>query len=386
MTRFDNATLERMRAVCDPLADDLVAPLLDDADGARIRALLRSLVDNDQVPPSGLPIDVTDYLDQTSSLPDWADTARIKRGQAVFEEFGPECCIALFCASLPSAYASTKGVHVLSQTAQLATNTRRRILETGQFLVDVMSPDGLAAGGKGVRTIQHVRLMHAAVRHLIRVHARTAAPAAVPPPWNSTWGEPINQEDLAGTLMSFAYVVGEPFPRMGVTLTSEQQNDYLYVWRVIGHMLGVVDDVIPNSIDEASQLVELIRKRNFGHSDDGVIMTQALLALLKQMTPGRVFDSFAPDMMRMLIGDDTADILEVPAKSRQFGFLALLKVLFRISTSEIEQHRVLRSGARHFGFGIVEGMLNVERGGTNRPPFDMPEHLTTRSPNRSRSA
>ena len=52
-------------------------------------------------------------------LPKWADPAKIKRGQQLFEGLGLQISLCLFCASLPSAYAAAKGVQVLFKTARL---------------------------------------------------------------------------------------------------------------------------------------------------------------------------------------------------------------------------------------------------------------------------
>jgi hypothetical protein len=93
---------------------------------------------------------------------------KIKRGQQLYDTWGVLITLCLFCASLPASYAAAKGVKVLYLTARLDTDARRRVMETGQFLIDVLAVGGLDdEQGKGRRTIQRVRLMHAAVRHLI---------------------------------------------------------------------------------------------------------------------------------------------------------------------------------------------------------------------------
>jgi hypothetical protein len=86
------------------------------------------------------------------------------------------------------------------------------VMETGQFLIDVANVGGLDENGKGRRAIQRVRLMHAAVRHLIK-----ARNELTPGMWHPDWGTPINQEDLAGTRMSFSYVFSEPMGALRYT-------------------------------------------------------------------------------------------------------------------------------------------------------------------------
>jgi len=56
---------------------------------------------------------------------------------------------------------------VLFETGELYQRPNRRVFETLQMVVDVMSPGGLAAEGRGSLTALKVRLMHAAVRKLL---------------------------------------------------------------------------------------------------------------------------------------------------------------------------------------------------------------------------
>ena len=86
----------------------------------------------------------------TRLLPEWADPAKIKRGQELFETWGLKISMCLFCASLPSAYAAAKGVQVLHLTAQLETKPHRRVMETGQFLMNVLTVGGFERRRQGL--------------------------------------------------------------------------------------------------------------------------------------------------------------------------------------------------------------------------------------------
>src|SRR3984957_9257399 len=199
--RWTDELLNSKRGHGDRAADDVMKAVLKQGDVNAINDVLRTLVRNDQLVPASLPKDIRDYLAKNVALPEWADLAKIKRGQQLFETWGLQISLCLFCASLPSAYAAAKGVKVLSRTAQLETNTRRRIMETGQFLMNVLADGSFEPQGKGFRTIQHVRLMHAAVRMMIEGRNKQR-----PGFWDPNWGVPINQEDLVGTMLSFSYV------------------------------------------------------------------------------------------------------------------------------------------------------------------------------------
>ena len=137
--------------------------------------------------------------------------------------------MALACASLPACYAARKGVQVLHLTARLQTDPVRRIGETAQLTLDAMAPGGLAPGGAGVRDAQKVRLMHAAVRHLVGTSGA----------WDPDWGVPVNQEDLAGTLMTFSIVVVDSLRKLGVSVSDEEADAYFHAWNCVGHILGL---------------------------------------------------------------------------------------------------------------------------------------------------
>jgi ER-bound oxygenase mpaB/B'/Rubber oxygenase, catalytic domain len=374
-SKWTDELLDRMRGLGDPVADEPVAAVLERGGFDEVSAIMQTLVRVDQPVPEELPDELRDYLVQTLPLPEWADMGKIKRAQQLFETWGVLITLCLFCASLPAAYAAAKGVKVLYLTARLDTDTRRRVMETGQFLMDVVAVGGLDEDGKGRRTIQKVRLMHAAVRHLIK-----ARNEKTPDMWHPDWGTPINQEDLAGTLLTFSYIVADPMPRLGVRLSAEDIDAYLHLWNVIGHLLGVRDELLVRDVSDATALVDAIRRRQFQESLEGQELTRALLDLLDELTPLHRFDDTIPPLIRHLIGDDTADLLRVP-ESHLFGDLKPLeravgwgmRVVGEIER-DLPHYQVISDMARPLGREVVRGIFALERGG-DRAKFDIPDHL-----------
>ncbi|WP_197501644.1 oxygenase MpaB family protein [Mycobacterium sp. 852002-51057_SCH5723018] len=360
----------------DERADEVVEKVFK-RDVNEVNRLMRTLVRNDQPVPTDLPEELRGYVTTSLSLPEWADADKIKKGQEVFEEYGLFITLCLFCASLPSAYADAKAVKVLYLTAQLDTDARRRVMETGQFLLDVCTVGGLDANGKGLRAIQHVRLMHAAVRYLIKDRA-----GKHPGVWNySSWGVPINQEDMAATILSFWYVVGDPMRGLGKRLSSKEIDAYLHLWNVIGHLMGVLDDMRPHNAAEANALLDTIKRRRFTASPEGQHMTRALLALLDQLTPTQAFDKTIPPLIRHLIGDQTADLLLVPPLHHRRELEQLARIADWFSTHVLSlvgratpRYHFVSEIAQNFGRELLETALALERGGV-RASFDMPDHL-----------
>ena len=375
-SKWSDALLDPMRELGDPLADGPVAAVVERGGADAVNALMQTLVRVDQPVPEEMPDEIRAYLVETLPLPDWADMGKIERGQQLFETWGLEIACCLFCASLPSAYAAAKGVQVLYLTARLATDPRRRVMETGQFLIDVGNVGGLDENGKGRRAIQRVRLMHAAVRHLIK-----ARNELTPGMWHPDWGTPINQEDLAGTRMSFSYVFCEPMRRLGVRVPAEDAEAYLHLWNVIGHLLGVRDELLVHDIADATALVDAIRRRQFEASPQGQELTRALLELMDELTPVHRLDGTIPPLIRHLIGDETADLLLIPKSdlADHLGPLARLAKWFFVHVlgqieRDLPRYQLASRMAAPFGRDLLDTGLKLERGG-DRASFDMPEHL-----------
>jgi ER-bound oxygenase mpaB/B'/Rubber oxygenase, catalytic domain len=220
-----------------------------------------------------------------------------------------------------------------------------------------------------------VRLMHAAVRNLIEERNKQQ-----PGLWDPDWGTPINQEDLAGTRLAFSYIVADSLPRLGVRLPAKDVDAYLHLWDVIGHLMGVDDELRVHGKADAKALVDAIRDRQFRASPEGQDMTKALLGLMDEMTPFHRFDETIPPLIRHLIGDDIADMLDVPeSKLPEVGQLARLNKWFFVhvfgqSHRDSPRYELISRIARPFGYDLVHGLFRLERGG-ERAPFDIPDHL-----------
>jgi hypothetical protein len=287
--RLDDEALDELREVGDEDADAVAVELcarhpgLDENDIVRI--VLRDLARGEQAGDDT----VRRWMFQGPDLPDWADLDKIKAGQAFFGDWALAVTTALFCVSLPCAYAAADGTRVLGLTSDFATkNSSRRIAETGQMLIDVMDlgrerPETLRPGGTGYATVRGVRLLHAVVRQALLSDPSVAQTCdeSVPRRWcREQWGLPVNQEDLLGTLMTFTVAVFRGLDRLGIPYGDEEADAYLHTWCVIGELLGILPDLLPLERDEADQLTDTIARRHHEPSEAG---TQLMALLLRQM-------------------------------------------------------------------------------------------------------
>lgn len=364
--------MDEMRLRGDALADEVIGKLFAEGKVESVNHLMRTLVGNDDVPSSKLPTDVMQYLLLTRASVPRLDAQKLKRAQEVFELFGPEVMMILGFYSLPAAYAARRGVQVLARTGSLRGRPVRRVFETAQMVVDVMSQGGLESQGRGVRTLQKVRLVHAAVRHMIRQNRRE--------PWPThELGVPLNQEDMAGTLMTFSYVVLEGMKALRIELTLEQQEAWLYAWTAVGRILGVHERLLPSSLEEARMLTRFIRERQVEPSAEGVALTHALIEGMKALVPGPL-EGLPASMIHFFLDQDqwqglnVADMLHVPRPDWTSSLAQAITYLGGF-TDWVGDHTFLPARLlRRVSKDIVEAMLLVEGRG-ERTAFHIPAQL-----------
>jgi hypothetical protein len=184
----------------------------------------------------------------------------VHAAQELFIAHGNLALIVLVCASLPECYVMKKGIQVLWLTQRLQEHVLRRLVETAQLVISVMWRGGLSPDGSGVRTAAKVRLMHAAIRHLI-LHGRPEAQDAKPSSfadvlltvrWNTQeLGYPINQEDLVYTLLTFSYVIPRGLEKLGVQVTPTQKEAFIHCWNIVGRIMGIREEILPENYEEA---------------------------------------------------------------------------------------------------------------------------------------
>lgn len=321
---WTDAMLAATRRMGDPLADAAVAALYEEAGGGhaglkKLNDFLFSLTFEESFTHAKLPGPVHAFAVTSAEPPAWADPALVEAGQRFFYDNGAGATVLLVCASLPECYVMKNGIHVLGLTTYLKDRPGLRILETSQMVRDAMLPGGLAPGAKGILAVQKVRLLHAAVRHLILETATGAGhdmgKVYGEARWDPEWGHPICQEDMAYTLQTFAYVVLRGLKTMGAAYTPEEAEAFIHCWNVVGHVLGVDRSLIPepepgdggpSRFARAEMLYHAIRTRQAGRTDDGVAITGALVTFVENL----IRDKVVPELPLKFLRD--VDLVRLP--------------------------------------------------------------------------
>jgi hypothetical protein len=321
---WPNDLLDIAKQTGDPLGDEVLIRLIKEGNVAQVNSLLSHLDENSEGLPANLPTYVNDYFTKTTALPEWADLEKIKKAQEFFSIHGPAFGIVLMFKSLPVLYAGAKGgVQILNMTGQLKDHFRRRASETLRFILDAMEPGGLNPGGKGIRSTQKVRLMHAAIRNFALVSGKW--------PSDGSWGLPINQEELGGTLAAFSTEALRGLTQLGINYTRAEAECYMHAWRVIGYFLGIQEEYIPDSIESAELFWTQLETRNFARTEDALILTKVHVEFLEELIPGGIIDGIVPALMRNLLGKKIAEnYLGIPSAGWAKRLVYILKLVLNI--------------------------------------------------------
>jgi hypothetical protein len=346
-----SALLEDARGWGDRPADELVGRLGDRV--WAVNALLRGVRRNDAPLPDTLPEDVRHFLMTEASTPPFLNRTRVLGAQAWAQRHLFQITVALFCASLPSAYAAAKGARVLLGTGRMQQDLDRRINETARFVLDILTPGSLEPSGASLSAIRKVRLVHAAVRPLVRGRISDEVP--------------INQEDMLGTLTGFSVLVLRALRRMGVHVESSAAEDFYHLWRGVGSVMGVREELLPADLEEANVTADLIAERQFRASADGHILMAGLLRRMEEHVDLPGMRGSPRFLVRYLLGDRLADILAIPAADGSIAERLCMRGLAR-------RPGLFGTLSELVGRRLLDAVVSAKLGG-REPSFEMPTRV-----------
>jgi hypothetical protein len=197
------------------------------------------------------------FLDQSNTIPSWADPAKIERGQRVFASVLPFMGISLFSGSLVGGSQFRTMAVVTALAGNITSDPTRRIRETGLLLSSLAFPGSLLKPGSEANdSLTRVRLLHGALRHWLPRSGRLDTHRKLVPPHVYYEGEvPLNQHDLAITLGIFCYLNLRSLRRMSVILSHEDIEAHVHMWRYAGHVLGIEEELLPRSLEDQEEFM-----------------------------------------------------------------------------------------------------------------------------------
>jgi hypothetical protein len=306
--------LDAMRLVCDPVVDEVITRYFASASREDVGALMHTLF-RQGVLSATHPL-VAAYTAALDGRPEAPIGPTVARGQRLFELYGPEILLTLGSYAVPLAYAAANGVQVIYRARRLKDDPIRRLCDTAQMVINVMQAGELARGGIGWRSIRKVRLIHAVIRHLVaKDHEEKDEQGQVTSsPWQAAWGRPINQEDQAGTLLTFSIGAIHGLRLMGAQISKDDGDDYLSAWAAVGRLLGVEESLLPVDELEGAELAKKIGARQHAATPEGQMLMGHLLRAVDSLFP---FRGYALSLSHFFLGttvygEKVVEILRLP--------------------------------------------------------------------------
>lgn len=314
--------------VWDDEVDQLVASLFDNGQVPAVNTAMASWVNNNDPLPSGLPADLTGYLQRVNKLPSWADSGKLARA-ADFNRRKDTYLFMLY--GLGSGIMST----VIPREARSVywsaggANMKDRAAKTFTFGYDLAQLKGFEPTGQFVVTANKTRVVHAAVRHLL--------PQS--PHWTAVTDEriPISNADILVTFHSLGTFVRRKLLEWKVPFSAEDQDAFLHSWQVALHLLGVRDEYIPKSWADAEAQSGQVLTPILAPTTEGIELAEDLLGLTAQVDLG-VTRGFLNEFVRYVLSDEIGDWLGL---KRDYASAALIRtawpafILFREGLSPV---------------------------------------------------
>jgi ER-bound oxygenase mpaB/B'/Rubber oxygenase, catalytic domain len=395
------AALEELREVGDETAAALVHAC--DLAGA-VRGGL-------QDPEIDRFVSGTEQMDEFDRL---IDAEKVRHAQQFFATFGLQIGAALVHRSLPESYAAARGAQVLYLTGELVSAPARRVRETTQFFLTLMTPVSplldddvdvalttLHPGEPGAIAARRIRMFHQCVRRFIleRCDERWRSIGhhfEHIDPDGPALGLPLNQEDLLGTLHEFTVAVFDSLGALGVPYNNDDKEAWFHVWNVVGCHMGIGTEsafmpcgrattiappaapFLPLETKYAGDTLAAIMRRHLADSPEGSILVNALLDELQRPLP-RGFKPFPASLMRYLLGRKTADLLGISRGGWVLEALSSLNSMPKVA----ERVARRRSGAlarlttNELSAIATQRLLQafIDEGRTGGRPFVVPSHL-----------
>jgi hypothetical protein len=192
------------------------------------------------------PEPLREFFIQIETLPDWVDPNKLRRGARALRRGGADGMYIARDVSLLGGYQFSGFNKTLVRTGALEKGSNKRFAETMQWAMDVISEGGLDPIGIGYRSTIRVRLIHAFVRRHV---------AAMPDWRGDEWGVPVNQTDMAATLVGALIAPSAAGLGMGIVLRPVDLDGIAHLTRYVGWLIGVQDEWLPHSFRDGVRVL-----------------------------------------------------------------------------------------------------------------------------------
>lgn len=192
------------------------------------------------------PEPLREFFIGVETVPDWVDPDKLRKGQRALQRGGSDGMSVARDVSLLGGYQFSGFNKTLLRTGALEKGSNKRFAETMQWAIDVIADGGLEPLGVGYRSTLHVRLIHAFVRRHV----------AALPDWRADeWGLPVNQTDMAATLVGALIAPPVAALGMGILPAPGELDAIAHLTRYVGWLIGVEDEWLPRTFRDSIRVL-----------------------------------------------------------------------------------------------------------------------------------
>lgn len=269
----------------------------------------------------GAPPELVNLFKSVDDVPDWVDWDQLHRGSVAYWRVGKLTVMALAYAAIGAGFRTYGGSRELVLSRRLIERDQvgRRLIETLRWAANASKPDGMRRQADGFRMTMKVRMMHAAVRY----HCSRS------PHWDwNDWGISVDNVSAVYTMGTlFTEAVIDALGKGGIRLSDAERDDIVALWRYIGYVMGVPDDINFTDWADLKQKSGIIRMLEHPADDGCRALMRSLINYMCEekiegyhVLPPFVDERLSPaqkktltyGLMRAWAGDDICEQLAVP--------------------------------------------------------------------------
>ncbi|MDL9938140.1 oxygenase MpaB family protein [Gordonia sp. ABSL1-1] len=251
--------------VGDPAADAVIAEMFSEV-GWSWSDIVAALDDPDGL--DSAPPALRAFGKQACSPPEWFDDALLRAGADAWWRFGSLQSSTLY-QSLIYGYQARGFIKPLVSTGRLTEGTWDRVQATARWVTLATAPGLMTPGAAGWVETLRIRLVHAMVRHHLRSD----------PDWDdAAWGVPINQTYAQLTITAGFLVLPMRIAKdFGIRYSRAELEAITHMWRWIGWVMGVDDELLPTSFGDAQLTYRISQQFRLQPDEESKVLVRALL-------------------------------------------------------------------------------------------------------------
>ncbi len=296
---------------CDDLGDAVVKDVyfkksFKDA-SAEIENYIRNGVDAQD---SNIPESVKKLFQETQHIPDWVDWELMEMGAGLCRRSGLNSLIVLRDYTLMGGYDNAYLTKPLIFTGALKKGAVKRLADTLNFWVNVTRKYSMKTHQKGYEMAIKTRLIHSYSRLMILEKTKN---------WDTkNYGLPINTWDMIATYIGFSLVFLHGLKKMDMHITPEEEKGHFMLWKYIGYLIGIPENLLPNNKKEATESFYCWTSIQPSSDKDSVLLAQSLLdenleaTFLKYHFQRKTLRNLHASMNWFLLDKEVNERLQIP--------------------------------------------------------------------------